>query len=245
MDEIRNEEVVVETTEAKTTTQVDEAAVTANEQVKNKIKESPLTTIKNAFSPQKRKKTVALLVAAVVVIVAIICVMSYLSPKNVAVRFAKAYFEDDVVTANKICAYDIFGNIMDDANYTEDELFEEYSDYYDEDIFSWKDLSKCIKEDHEDWMYDAFGEYKVVYETTRVKEYSIRQLEDDLDYLLYSAEEYCNFDRDEISKAKEVSVKAKISGDYDSARLSFDVVLTKVGGLWKGFYCEYDLDYIG
>ena len=92
MDEIRNEEVVVETTEAKATTQVDEAAVTANEQVKTKVKESPLTTIKNAFSPQKRKKTIALLVAAVVVIVAIICVLSYLSPKNVAVRYAEAFF---------------------------------------------------------------------------------------------------------------------------------------------------------
>lgn len=244
MDEIRNEEVVVETTEAKATTQVDEAAVTANEQVKTKVKESPLTTIKNAFSPQKRKKTIALLVAAVVVIVAIICVLSYLSPKNVAVRYAEAFFEEDVVTENKIAAYDLYAFLVEDDYDTEEDLFEWYSDYYKEDITSWKDLAKCNKQIHEDWMYEEFGKYKVSSETSRIKALSIRHLEEENDYFLSFLEEHCGFDRDDISKAKQAIVKMKIKGDYDSDRVTFDVTLVKIGGVWKGFDCGYEFDSV-
>jgi|GEM_PF-1604521 len=244
MDEIRNEEVVVETTEAKATTQVDEAAITANEQVKTKVKESPLTTIKNAFSPQKRKKTIALLVAAVVVIVAIICVLSYLSPKNVAVRYAEAFFEEDVVTENKIAAYDLYAFLVEDDYDTEEDLFERYSDYYKEDITSWKDLAKCNKQIHEDWMYEEFGKYKVSSETSRIKDLSIRHLEEENDYFLSFLEEHCGFDRDDISKAKQATVKMKIKGDYDSDRVTFDVTLVKIGGVWKGFDCGYEFDSV-
>lgn len=244
MDEIRNEEVVVETTEAKATTQVDEAAITANEQVKTKVKESPLTTIKNAFSPQKRKKTIALLVAAVIVIVAIICVLSYLSPKNVAVRYAEAFFEEDVVTENKIAAYDLYAFLVEDDYETEEDLFEWYSDYYKEDITSWKDLAKCNKQIHEDWMYEEFGKYKVSSETSRIKDLSIRHLEEENDYFLSFLEEHCGFDRDDISKAKQAIVKMKIKGDYDSDRVTFDVTLVKIGGVWKGFDCGYEFDSV-
>ena len=244
MDEIRNEEVVVETTEAKATTQVDEAAITANEQVKTKVKESPLTTIKNAFSPQKRKKTIALLVAAVVVIVAIICVLSYLSPKNGAVRYAEAFFEEDVVTENKIAAYDLYAFLVEDDYDTEEDLFERYSDYYKEDITSWKDLAKCNKQIHEDWMYEEFGKYKVSSETSRIKDLSIRHLEEENDYFLSFLEEHCGFDRDDISKAKQAIVKMKIKGDYDSDRVTFDVTLVKIGGVWKGFDCGYEFDSV-
>ena len=240
MEEIKNEAVVEESKDNGIAEAVMVSTETSVVEEQQKPKKNVLVSVKNMFSPQRRKKTISLMAATVVLIVAVICVLNYLSPKNVAVRFAKADWIGDPIATNRVVAYDYYAYLLEDS--TEEEFFENLSDKWNEDITSWKDISKYQLNYSEEWAYEWYGKYTETYKTARIKDMSIRRLEEEHSSLLDEMEAFANFDRDDISKIKEATVKMKIEGEDDFDRITFDIILVKVGGFWKGFYCDYDWD---
>ena len=190
--------------------------------------------VKKLFSPEKRIWTIAILGVFVLLVIGIIFVSTYFSPQNVALRFVKAMQYDDVVTMHSVMAYDNYQYLLKDK--AEAEYFEERSDYYEEDIDNWKTYSKLLKERTEDYLFEEYGEYKITFEATREKDISKRKLESevDLEYL----ENKTDFNIDQVSKVKTVTVKMKIEGEEKVKRYTYTVYMVKVGLFWKALDAE-------
>ena len=228
MDEIRSEEV----TEVTSLPVANEAA--PEKENKSKI----VSAILNLFSPQNRKKTI--IAIAVILVIGIVagCLISRGSPENVAVRFVEAWILDDLEKTHKVMAYDYYAYHLEEMS--EEEFFEAYSDEFKEDIQIWKDLSDYCRTSMEENLEDEYGNYKLSFDVSRVKDMSIRRLEDEYEYTLDWLEEDLAFDRDDISDAKEVTVKCKIEGEDETERMTYTVCMVKMGGAWK--VLDYDID---
>lgn len=227
MDEIRSEEV----TEV-TSLPVDNEAAPEKEN-KSKI----VSAILNLFSPQNRKKTIIAIAVILVIAIAAGCLISRGSPENIAVRYVEAMEFGNYVTMHKVMAYDTYMKILDEMS--EEEYFEEISDEFKEDIQSWKDLSDYLRTTAEESLEDAYGEYKLSFDVSRVKDISIRRLEDEYESTLDSLEEELAFDRDDISDAKEVTVKGKFEGEDETDRMTYTVCMVKMNGAWKVLTFRY------
>lgn len=195
---------------------------------------------KKCFSPEFRIKTIAILIAVLVVAACIWGILSYMGPASVAERFVKAEFMENYVKLFKLSAYDAETYMIGDSSI--EEYFEEISDDYDEDIQTWKDYSdysvKSIKESLE----DTFGDYKITYEVSRVKDISLKKLSSDYESFIEDLEEEGVFDFDEVTDSKIVNVKLKIKGEDETERMTYETALVKIGATWKVLDYDYDWD---
>ena len=182
---------------------------------------------------KKVKRIGILVVAAVLVLVAALSVASYSSPKTVAKRYLDAYVYRDYVTLNKLMAYDVYAYELYWYDGDEEKYFEEVSNEFDEDIYSWKELSKYMREYMDEELCDEYGDYSISYEVTREKDISIRKLEEEEKYLIERLEERADFDIDDVAKAKVITIKAKIKGEDETERETIEVYMVKIGGSWK------------
>lgn len=194
-----------------------------------------LSVLRELFSPQKRKKTVGILVAAVLLIAVVTGVLVYLSPSSVAKRYMDAWNWQNYPKLQRVMTYDWYAYVLDGDS--EEEYFEDKSDFYDEDIASWNDLAKYNKQATIENYEDIIGDFSISMEVTRVKEMSMNRVEDEYDWILENLEKDQQFDPDEISDAKEVFVKVKVEGEDDTLRNTYAVCLVKMGGLWKALGC--------
>ena len=90
-------------------------------------------------------------------------------------------------------------------------------------------LWKRIDTTEEENLTDKYGRYKITVETTRARDVSVRKLEEDYGKWLEQLESQGLFDRDSIQAVKEVTVKAKLTGEDETERETF----VKVGFQWK------------
>lgn len=187
----------------------------------------------------KKIRTLAVLACVVIVLViAIVSVCSYNSPASVAERYVKAYMYMDTATLNKLSAYDYYGFLVSWHNDDEEEFFEYFSDEYDEDITNWKQYEKYQKECQAEELSDYYGDYKITIETTKTKERTLKKIEEKYEYYISRYEERTDFDRDDISAVKEVTVKTKIVGEDNIERNSIAVYVVKIGMNWRVIYMD-------
>lgn len=106
-----------------------------------KAKNTITDFLRKCFSKENLKKTIAVILLAAIVIGGICGVISYNSPKLVALRFAKARFNYDLKVQEKLLAYDFRAVTLYANDYKDDEeaFFESLSDEYNEDIYSWEE----------------------------------------------------------------------------------------------------------
>ena len=227
MDEIRSEEV----------TEVTSPPAGSNATPDKETKDKKPLAILKLFSPQNRKKTIIAIAVILVIVIVVGYLISRRSPKNVASRYVEAYEFSDFVTEHKVMAYDTYAYFLGERS--EEEFFEECSDNYDEDIKSWKDLSNYYRTDWEEFLEDLYGDYKLSIEVSRVKDMSTKRLETEYGDFLDELETQIAFDRDDISDAKEVTVKLKIEGEDGTDRETYLVCLVKMNGAWKVLGSEY------
>lgn len=188
--------------------------------------------IKSLFSTKKRKIIAVVLLVVIVLGGAAAGVFSYFSPSSTAERFCKAFFYDSR-TFFGMRAYDAQSMLLYSYDGDEEAFFEDASDDAKADIASWDDYYKALDTMHEEELTDEYGRYKVTVETTRVRDVSIKKLEEDCGKWLEKLESRGLFDRDSIQAVKEVMVKAKLTGEDETERETFEVYLVKVGFQWK------------
>ena len=197
------------------------------------------TKIKNAFSPEKRKKSIIVLVFLLLVI-ALSCFMIHRnSPASIAKRFAIAWAEGDEKTENKLYAYD-------QVQYTMGDDIEAYLDQRSknagEDFQSLNQYYKYLKNATQEELEDNYGKYKITARVSVNRDISLKKLEKYVDF--DKLESSIGFDRDMIKKGKAVIVKLKISGEDDIVRVSRYIYLGKVKGKWGVLAANYyDYDY--
>lgn len=190
--------------------------------------------LKACFAPQNRKKTFIALAAVVLVIIVAVCVSRRNSPASVAQRFVEACV-GDTQTQYKLMAYDAQKQILYSYDDDEEEFFMDMSDYYDEDIESWRDYYKVCDEELAAGLEDEVGyDYEVTVKVTKEKNISLDKFLDENEDRLDWLEEAAEFDRDRISAAKEITVKIRLKGEDDIERETLTLTLVKVGG-WKVF----------
>ena len=177
--------------------------------------------IKSLFSTKKRKIIAVVLLVVIVLGGAAAGVFSYFSPSSTAERFCKASFCD----AQSALLHSYDGD--------EEAFFEAKSDALKADIASWDDYYKALDTTEEENLTDKYGRYKITVETTRARDVSVRKLEEDYGKWLEQLESQGLFDRDSIQAVKEVTVKAKLTGEDETERETFEVYLVKVGFQWK------------
>lgn len=199
-------------------------------------KDGILNFAKKLFSPANRIKTISA-IAAVVLLTVMFGGLHYLSPRAVALRYVNAMFWDDEVALKRCVAYDYYAYKLDGMS--EEEYFAWRSDILDEDIKSWRDLSRYSVTATKEELEDEYGEYRVSSEVTRVKDISNNKMKENREHRLERLEEEVLFDADTIKDSKVVTVKRKISGEDYISRVTIEVYLVKVNGLWKALDYAY------
>lgn len=197
------------------------------------------------FSKENRKKVIILFAVAVIAICTVFTVIAFRSPKSIAKRYAVATIKGDTATTDKYMAYDSQANRLWHYKCENDEekFFELQSLESDEDITSWKDYYRAIKEARKEDLEDTYGKYRISAEVTSIKDISNKKLESEVGLgRLAAFEEHANFDKDTISKAKVAKVKAKITGEDGIERYVFTVYLVKNNGSWSVLYYDFDRD---
>ena len=200
-----------------------------------KAKNTITDFLRKCFSKENLKKTIAVILLAAIVIGGICGVISYNSPKSVALRFAKARFNYDLKVQEKLLAYDFRAVTLYANDYKDDEaFFESLSDEYNEDIYSWEEYFKVYQKQHLEDREDDFGNSKITCEVSRIKDISERKVKDENTGWLSFLETIANFDADAVGDGKNVTVKVKAEGeDIGIIRYTFTVVLVKVSNSWK------------
>lgn len=199
-----------------------------------------LNDIRNAFSPERRKKSAIITVAVVLVMAAAGGLLGRSGPAPVAKRNAIAVF-DDMKTVVKLSAYDWQKDRLADYK-DEDDFFEEMSDKYDEDITSWRTFYKAVDRDNREDLEDALGKYKISAEVTKNRDVSLNKWLDEYSLTLKELERSGSFDKDKVCGVKEVTVKVKLKGEDQTKRVTMDMCLVKTGGFWKVLTCDMDWD---
>lgn len=199
-----------------------------------------LMGIKNAFSPERWKKSAIIAAAVVLVLVVIGVLLGRSSPTSVAKRNAIAVF-GDMKTVVKLTAYDWQKDRLADYK-DEDDFFEKMSDKYDEDIASWRTYYKAVDKDSRENFEDALGKYKISAEVTKNRDVSLNKWLDEYSLTLKELEKSGSFDKDKVSGVKEVTVKVKLKGEEQTERVTMDMCMVKTGGSWKVLTCDMDWD---
>lgn len=238
MSEIKTDELTqtAETGNAATETPIVEEINEPKEKSIKITKNTIIDFFKKCFSKENLKKTIAVILLAAIVIGGICGVISYNSPKSVALRFIKADCEFNLKAEEKLLAYDYRTATLYDNEYEnrEEAFFEHLSDVYDEDINSWEDYFKVYQKQNLENMEDSFGDYKYIYNVSRIKDISVRKVKEENKSLLSSLERAVDFDADTIEEGKKVTVKIKLdSEDEGIVRFTAYVTLVKASGSWK------------
>lgn len=246
MDENKKEIVEAEIksaepAEAKETveTALPEESVKASKNKKEKV-DNLIKKIKDAFSPEKRKKSIAILAVIVAILAVGAGVISHSSPKSVAERFVVASIYNDADAMNSMLAYNYHDSLISSYK-DEEDFFDAKSNELKEDITSWKDYSKVLKNLRTETLEDDYGKFKLTEEATRVKDLSKKKMEDELGSSYMKFLEKYDFDMAKVSKCKEVTVKLKLTGEDDNLKLIYTIDMAKIGGSWK--ILTWDVDY--
>lgn len=196
--------------------------------------------IRNAFSPERWKKSAVITAVVVLIIAAAGGLLGRSGPTQVAKRNAIAVFED-MKTVVRLSAYDWQKDRLADYK-DEDDFFEKMSDKYDEDITSWRTFYKAVDRDSREDLEDALGKYKVSAEVTKNRDVSLNKWLDEYSLTLKELEKSGSFDKDKVGGVKEVTVKVKLKGEDQTKRVTMDMCLVKTGGSWKVLTCDMDWD---
>ena len=199
-----------------------------------------LAKIKDAFSAEKWKKSAAILGAVVVVIVVAIALLGRGSAASVAKRYCDGLIGNEKARVG-LTAYDWKARQLGYYDDDEDDFFEDMSDKYDENITSWGSYFKVKNRSDKEKVEDLIGKYKITTEVTRKKDISLKKLLEENSGLIKKLEAEGLIDRDDISAAKEITVKMKVKGEDQTIRNTYDMYLVKIGGAWK--VLDYDIDY--
>ncbi len=200
--------------------------------------------IKSCFSRNNLKKTIAVILLVLIAGGTASAYFHSRTPEAIALRYAKACLFDDVAEISKVLAYDdkivrLYGRFEND----EESFFEYESDYLQEDIYSWDDYYKAIKERKAEQLEDYFGNYELSCDIKRVKDVSERKIKDDYEDEIAFLESADVLDADMLGQGKIVVVKGKIdSEDEGIARFYNTVVLVKVSSSWKVLTCDYEAE---
>ena len=196
--------------------------------------QSPAPETKGVFAKEKRPLLIAIAAALVVILVVLaVVLLGGGRPQTVAEKFVKADFACDIEQLDKLCAYDFKEYLLGGDDGDDEEFFETMSDALDENIDSWKDLTKAYRSSRQDELEDRYGSYEVEIESGRVKELSVKKLESAIGEKAYEELEEFGFDPDKVKSGAEVSVKVKIKGEDGKDSYTETVYLAKIGGSWK------------
>lgn len=221
----------------------EQAATVSEQETKEKVHigKRILDGIRNAFSPERWKKS-AVITAVVVLVIAVAGVLlGRNSPASVARRYAIALF-DDMKTVVKLSAYDWQKDRLADYR-DEDDFFEKMSDEYDEDISTWRTFYKAVDKKIREGFEDTQGNYKISAEVSKNRNISLNKWLDDYSSTLKNLEKTGSFDKDKVSEAKEVTVKVKLKGEDSTKRVTADMCLVKTGVSWRVLTCDMDWDW--
>ena len=108
--------------------------------------------------------------------------------------------------------------------YDEDDFFEAMSDKYDENITSWGSFFKAKNKSDKETIEDLVEKYKITTEVTRTKDISVKKLLKENSRLIEGLE-------------------AKVKGEDQTVRNTYDMYLVKIGGAWKVLDYDVDSDY--
>lgn len=214
-----------------------------NEPIITAPAETPVSEAKEKFSLKKffsspKVRLISILCSILIVVgVALAVTLTVTSPEYRAKQMAMAYMYDDITRMNKYTAYDMYSRVLNNINKTEEEYFASKGAYYREDIDSWEYLSKVERERRDDDYFEAYGDYKICIEVTRVKDTSKGKLDQTL---ITRLESNGLFDRDDIEDVKQVSLTIKIQGENKIKRIKATVDMVKIGLLWQVFDWEYE-----
>ena len=231
MSEIKTDELT-QTIETGTPTVEGKNAPKAIKITKNTI----IDFFKKCFSKENLKKTIAVILLAAIVIGGICGVISYNAPKSVALRFAKALFTFDLKAQEKLLAYDYRAVTLYTNDYEDDEeaFFESLSDEYNEDIYSWAEYFKVYPQQSIENREENFGDYKVKYQVSKIKDLSERKIKNENVGNLSVLERVADFDADAIKKGKNVTVKIKVdTEEMGILHYTVTITLVKAPNSWK------------
>ena len=192
--------------------------------------QSPRQNKSGFFSKENLPKLIAIAAAVVVVAVLLIVLIGNSGPKAVAEKYVKACLDLDVDKMDKLSAFELKEYLLDyyyDGD--EEEFFEDVSEEYDEDVTSWKELSKAYKA----YLKEEYGKYKVEVDVSKVKELSAKKLESEVGEWLYEDLEDFGFDADKVKSGAEATVKVKLKGEDGKENETLTIYLAKIGGSWK------------
>lgn len=184
--------------------------------------------LKELFSRENRKKTIAVILGVIVVIGVVCGVISYNSPASVARRYIKASFEGDYRVINSTL---VGGKYYWFGDEDEQEWLEYSGNWYDEDFSSMSDYYNYMKTERDDTLYDEYGKYKITTRVSKEKDVRVGKLLDDED--IVEILDTLDIDEGRVKAAKLVTVKFHIDGEDDSDRLTFEVQLVRIGLAWK------------
>lgn len=194
-----------------------------------------------APAPAKKLPLVPILIAAAVVVVAICAAVFFItrnSASAVAERFVLGCYGDDK-TATALQAYDCNAWRLADYDGDEEAFFEYASDRYDTDVTSWNDYYKAVDDDFKESLEEVYGEYKVTAKVLKSKDISVKRVLEDEASLIEMLEDDINFDSDQISDAKLVTVRLKIAGEDGIRRNKYEVYVVKIGLSWRVLAWDY------
>ena len=108
-------------------------------------------------------------------------------------------------------------------------------DIYEGKIDSWAGYYRAFDISNRERLEDSFGEYDISARAYREKEISLEEWEANYWEEIDRCEEIARFDRDYVSEAKMVDVKATLKGEEDTERMVITLCMVKIRGFWKVF----------
>lgn len=186
--------------------------------------------------PKCRKKTVGIILAIVAVAAVVLTAVFLMRNRDanvVAERFAKG-IAGDMKTCVSLYAYDRKAYILSDYD-DEKDFFKEMQDIYGGKIDSWAGYYRAFDISNRERLEDSFGKYDISARAYREKEISLEEWEANYWEEIDRCEEIARFDRDYVSEAKMVDVKATLKGEEDTERMVITLCMVKIRGFWKVF----------
>lgn len=187
---------------------------------------------RKAFSKENRRKLFFALGALAAVIALILIISAYNGPKSVARRYMLAELRGDYERVCELSAYNWKAKLIDgyDKKAGEAAYFEYASDYYDEDISSWRSFFRAAEDARCDYLDDEYGRCKVTARVTRTKDVSLKKLGETL-----TLSDYADYDLSpaDIRAAKMLTVKYRIEGLDGNMHDKSYVWLVRANHGWK------------
>lgn len=192
--------------------------------------------IKNCFSRKNIKKTIAVILLVLIAGGAAGAYFHSRTPEAVAIKFAKADFENDVIALSDLYAYDY--RISREG--TIDDWIEGYNFYsfisslYGEEIDDWNEYCGRAHTRALEELYDKYGDYTISCEVVKSKDLVENKIEELRAEVEKNGLNYPRLDSNDISEAKQLTVKLKFEcEDEDSFIVRYKLTLVKVSNNWR------------